>query len=351
MHSLYQNFGLVLMVTRACNLRCSYCYAGTKTGEIMPLAVGEAAIRRASRSLLPGGVLELGFFGGEPLLVSATVRHLLDYARTSADSANHRLVAYLSTNGMVDDEPARRLLADRELQVTVSCDGPPQSHDRHRRTVDNKPSSAIVTATLQRLLAEGREPAVSVAVTPETVGALPDTVLYFRDLGVGFVQFNLNLWARWSEPDLAALEQAIAACADLWRAAPGRPGINWFDEMAVRLAHLPLQNCARCAFGAGQVAVSPAGWLYPCERLIGDDQADHPWRLPGTALDGEHFLEYGEFPERAASECAGCTIRDFCSTYCRCGNLVRTGDMTRPDRLLCVQNKACFRETVRVMQS
>ena len=72
----YDRFHLVLMTTHACNLRCDYCYTGRKFRRAMPLEIGLAAIRRAARSLCPGGTLELGFFGGEPLLEAAGNRPL-----------------------------------------------------------------------------------------------------------------------------------------------------------------------------------------------------------------------------------------------------------------------------------
>ena len=63
---MYDGFGLVLMVTHACNLRCSYCYTGDKFNRKMPPLVGQRAISRALASTRAGGTLELGFFGGEP---------------------------------------------------------------------------------------------------------------------------------------------------------------------------------------------------------------------------------------------------------------------------------------------
>ena len=67
---MFARFGLVLTVTHACNLRCTYCYAGEKFRRTMPEAIGRRAIERATRSLSAGGRLELSFFGGEPLLIS-----------------------------------------------------------------------------------------------------------------------------------------------------------------------------------------------------------------------------------------------------------------------------------------
>jgi uncharacterized protein len=117
------------------------------------------------------------------------------------------------------------------------------------------------------------------------------------------------------------------------------------------LADVPVQDTARCGFGAGQIAVTPAGNLYPCERLIGADEPGNSLRLPGDIQHGDDFLGYRAQPEKMASECTECALQSLCSTNCRCSNYVRTGDITRPDGLLCLWDQACHRETVRVLQS
>ena len=49
----------------------------------MPLEIGFVAIRRAARSLRPGGMLELGFFGGEPLLEAEAIARWIDFTQRS----------------------------------------------------------------------------------------------------------------------------------------------------------------------------------------------------------------------------------------------------------------------------
>ena len=78
---MYPVFGLVLSVTRACNMRCHYCYTGKKSPQTLSDVAARRAVDRAVASLAPGGTLELGFFGGEPLLEPDLVRAVLDYAR------------------------------------------------------------------------------------------------------------------------------------------------------------------------------------------------------------------------------------------------------------------------------
>jgi uncharacterized protein len=81
MQARRQRFGLTLVVNHACNLRCAYCYTGAKFHSPMALDTGIKAIQRALNSLVPGGSLDLGFFGGEPLLEAARITKWMAYAQ------------------------------------------------------------------------------------------------------------------------------------------------------------------------------------------------------------------------------------------------------------------------------
>lgn len=152
---MYPRYGLVLMVTHACNLRCTYCYTGKKTARTMPTAVGRKAIDRAAASLAPGGTLELGFFGGEPLLEAALITELIDYA--AGLMAGSTLKINLTTNGTVTTPDAWALMMRPDLELAVSCDGLPEIHDRHRRTAGGAGSSERVLTTLRRLIDAGKD--------------------------------------------------------------------------------------------------------------------------------------------------------------------------------------------------
>jgi uncharacterized protein len=345
----YGQFHLVLMVTSECTLRCDYCYVGRKSGRVMAADVGQTAIDRAIGSLRPGGSLDLGFFGGEPLMRAELIAGLADHARRRAREAGPSLRIHLTTNGTISAGPAWDVMLWGDLSLAVSCDGLPAAHDRHRRAPDGRGSSPAVLDTLRRLVAAGKDVSVVLVVRPDTVNDLPAGLTMLREMGVRFAEPSLDLWTQWSREDMANLGRSVAACADLWRERAGQFGIGWFDTMAARLAGLPMEECARCAFGAGEIAVSPAGNLYPCERLIGEDGPGNPHRLRGHAKGGVDFLGYGPQPPRSLPACEACTIRHACSTTCRCSNYVRTGDITRPDGLLCQWNQMCFREVSRVV--
>jgi len=346
---MYARFGLTLTVTHACNLRCSYCYAGEKFHRTMSERVGRKAIDRALASLLPGGTLELGFFGGEPLLEARLVGRLIDHTRARSRSERKSAVLNVTTNGTVVKDAAWSIMSDPEVALAISCDGRPDVHDRHRIRCDGAGSSGRVVSTIRRLVADGKPFSVIMVVRPDTVHVLPESMTFLFDLGVSRLEPSLDIWATWTARDIARLEHAVERCADVWRDGLPDCGIGWFDEKAAELAELPAPPTARCGFGRGEIAVAPSGRLYPCERLIGADAADNPMALPVGIDEGADFLFETVTAERSGEACDACAMRSSCNTLCRCSNYVRTGRVDRPDRLLCAWNQACLTQTARVL--
>ncbi|MBN1808076.1 MAG: radical SAM protein [Planctomycetes bacterium] len=346
----YPVFGLVLMVTHACNMRCSYCYTGRKSDTVMSVETGIAAIDRALASILEGGTLELGFFGGEPLLEPALVSRLLEYARRKTREYSLGLSVSLTTNGTINEGKAWKLLTDPGITVSISCDGAACVHDAHRRYAGGAVTWNDVRDTIVRLAACGRPPEAAAVVRPDTVDKVVESLEALLSMGVTRIALSLDLWAEWTPENLAMLEAAVAGCADFW--AEHLPGISigWYDEKAALLAGLPIGASARCGFGAGEVAVAPSGRIYPCERLIHEDRPGNPWVLPVSLAGCGDFLSIEAAPGRSEAACGTCRVFPMCGTTCRCSNIVRTGDASRPDGLLCSFEKARLRETARVLK-
>jgi uncharacterized protein len=343
----YHCFHLVLMVTHRCNLQCEYCYMGRHFPASMSPELGRKAVDRAIRSIDRGGALELGFFGGEPLLEAELVAELLDYARQEAETAEIAIRPGLTTNGTQHSGTAWDVMMRPELDLCVSHDGLPDIHNRFRRRSDGSGDAMHVLDTISRLQNAGRFPRVVMVVRPESAGSLAEGIRWLCDRGVERIDLTLDVWAMWRQPDVEQLERSLIAAADVWRAGLPDRGINWFDEKAAHLAGVPLDSTARCRFGDGEIAVAPSGNLYACERIIGEDRPDQPLRLPGHVTEGHDFSGTPS-PGRSTSACGACAVQQQCNTTCRCNNFIRTGDPTRPDALLCLLDRVCYRETARV---
>ena len=334
-------FGLTLMVNHACNLRCSYCYTGAKFSSPMPVQIGMVAIDSAFASLSSGGQLDLSFFGGEPLLESIQILDWMAYGREQAHATNKKVRFNLTTNGTIASREALRVMMTDDLDLAVSFDGTPEIHDRHRRDVKGYGSSALVEQTLRQLIESGKKVRVNMVIRPDTLDQSPDGLRYLHNLGIRHVDLSLDLWTLWTAADGHRLKKAIDQASQLWRAWLPEFGLNWFDAKVGDLVALPqTHEDTRCGFGDGEIAIAPSGRLYPCERLIGEDRPDHPMRLLGHVLEGRDFLGFAVAPFKTCTACSSCVLNSACDTGCRCSNFVRTGNINRPDGLLCTLNKA-----------
>lgn len=348
---MHARFGLTLVVNHACNLRCTYCYTGEKLRRPMPRKVGRKAIDRAMRSVAPGGTLELAFFGGEPLIEADLILELIEYARTLAAPRDVSLQTNMTTNGTLDAPSAWRVMTLPDMQLAISHDGLPEIHDRHRITVEGHASSTRVREIMERLRGAEKEFRVVTVLRPDTVELWPAGMEYLNSVGVRRFDPSLDLWTTWTRADGERLKAAIRNGADFWVEHLPECSVSWFDEKAAKLARVPMNETARCSFGHAEIAVTPVGNLYPCERLVGADEPGNAMRLPGDVFDGEDFLSNRPAAEKSAAECSQCALRALCSTTCRCSNYVRTGDVTRPDGLLCLWDQTCHSETIRVLES
>src|SRR5579872_1480055 len=210
---MYSRFSLVLVVNHACNLRCRYCYTGARFSRAMPEQIGLRAIERAVASTRSGGTLELGFFGGEPLLEPDLIARFLQHARKAADAAALHLQISMTTNGTLASGKAWEILTLPDLDLAVSHDGLPEVHDRHRLSADGRGTSATVEATMRKLMAAEKFFRVVTVVRPDSVQMLPEGIEYLRALGVRAVEPSLDLWTQWSSEDGPRLDEAIVRCA------------------------------------------------------------------------------------------------------------------------------------------
>ena len=343
---MYARLGLVLMVNHACNLRCTYCYTGPKFSRPMPLEIGLRSIDRALNSLDPGGALELGFFGGEPLIEAALISKLVEYATTECARRGFTASFQLTTNATLNDEAAWAAMTDPAIDISVSFDGLPEIHDRHRMGVDKSASADHVLSAMQRLKRAHKPFNAVTIVRPDNVNLLPAGLRFMRDLNIEMVDLSLDLWAPWASRDLKNLKWTIARSAEVWRDSLPFFGVNWFNEKTIELTGTPASSTARCSFGDGKIAVAPSGRLYPCERLIGQDLPGspnpNPMGLPGHVLEGADFVMFAPTFK--------CSSRANCGLSCPCSNLVRTGRTDTPDELLLLLDRTSLRETRRVLR-
>ena len=128
---------ITLQITQQCNLRCSYCvYSGsylnrTHSDKIMDLELAKKGVDFLIDHSLDSKRLNIGFYGGEPLLRYNIIKEIVEYAKTQIEGKE--LHFSITTNGTLLNTDMVKYFAENNVGLTVSLDGPEEIHDKNRR--------------------------------------------------------------------------------------------------------------------------------------------------------------------------------------------------------------------------
>lgn len=329
-------FHLSLVLTHACNLACAYCCMGEHHTRAMGADMAEHAVSLAlaHARATTDGRLDVGFFGGEPLLAWDTLVRTARYVR-ALSTARTRL--QVTTNATLIDDTRANTLADLGVETTVSLDGAASSHDSARPTAGGKPSHASALRGVEALARAGIFDDVVLVVSRANVRSLRSDVRSIAALGPRAIHVNVAYESAFSDDDVATWERELVGVAQDFVATygtPGAPRLPLFESKIAAVVNGGIGPDDGCSVGRSNVALAPSGRLYPCDRLVGADGPHEAARVIGHLDDG--IVPSRTLPRgTSATECGTCAERTRCSSYCACSNVAETGTTDTPGPLQC----------------
>lgn len=134
---------ITLQVTQQCNFRCSYCIYSGATQELqrnhsnkkMELATALKGIDFLFEHASDSSEVNIGFYGGEPLLYFGFVKKCIDYA--AENSGGKKCTYSITTNATLINEEVMDFLERNRVSLTISLDGPKEIHNKNRRFAAN----------------------------------------------------------------------------------------------------------------------------------------------------------------------------------------------------------------------
>ena len=328
---------LTLHLTRACNMRCSYCYSPPRADAGMDPEIGRRALELGAR--LTDGSCGIVFFGGEPLLHKDLIRTLVADARAMAQDGRGRFHFKLTTNGLLLDEPFLEFAVENDVLVAMSLDGIREAHDRHRRLPDGRPSFDRLLPKLQMLLAARPYASLLMVVNPDTVPHLADSICFLLDQGCRYLIVSLNYAGPWTEEKLDELERQYERLGELYVEWTRRDRKFYLSPFEVKLSsHIKGPDACgeQCHLGIRQISVDPKGYLYPCVQFTSAGPQSR-WCVGDvdSGIDQPARDRLYRESDKQKEPCRRCAIRDRCNNTCGCLNWQTTGDVTQVSPVLC----------------
>lgn len=342
-------------ITQQCNLACEYCYIGKRKAR-MSLAVAKQIVDFMYRHTPPKEKIDVGFFGGEPLLEFERIKAITQLIEAHPAFAPDRVELTIVTNGTIFSDAIAEFIKAHNVTFGISCDGPASVHDRFRRFLNGSGSSALVERHIKQALAVFPNLMVNAVYHPQTLQFLPQVVDYFAALGLRQIYLNPDFSAAWTQTEADLLpeiyDQIGKKYVDYYRRRDPL-FISMIDSKIIVILRGGYRPLERCRMGRGEYAFTPNGNIFPCERLIGSGE-NHEHCI-GNIVDGlqlgnmaHRMMPAGDQSQRA---CSACSLKEYCMTWCGCSNYLATGYYDRVSPFLCATERAAIQTAFTVFQT
>lgn len=137
---------LTIMPTLNCNFRCVYCYED-HSSPMMTEDTFEGILAHINNDLENVNVVNVGWFGGEPLLAADLIIKYSEKIKDVVEAAGKRYSSNMTTNGyLLDIETFKKLYEAGVTNYQITLDG--FEHDKKRVLVDGGPTLQVILDNL-----------------------------------------------------------------------------------------------------------------------------------------------------------------------------------------------------------
>lgn len=362
---------IMLFVTEACNLACTYCYERTQGVHENPrnLRLEDAKVIVDSYLVETGNRtgITITFFGGEPLVNSHVIREVVDYSKQRAAMLGKTVGFTMTTNLTLLTEDMADFLAAERFHVMVSIDGRKEDHDRHRVTRDGRGTHDLVIYNFKMLCRKMRAAGTRLPKIRATLNAdNSDPVAveaYLRTLGTPLVVVGESNGTSFNKRRVdvgVTLEQKKAIADRVAKSAQdvlsqlesgaGLHGVSGNARQVIRKIHCELSRPrphdklrpALCGTCRNMKAATPDGSLYPCHRYVGMQSYKIGNVYTGGVEQDLVSKYYQKIYSVFMSKCRYCWLRHLCGGQCPWYLSEQSGTMDVPDESSCEQIKAGY---------
>ncbi len=340
---------LCLHICHDCNLRCRYCFADEGAYHSAREFMSEQTAKTAIDFLLANSgdrkILEVDFFGGEPLMCLQTIKNVVAYAKEKAAKLGKKFLFTTTTNALLLDDDAIDFF-NREMEnVVLSLDGRKEVHDAIRKTINGKGSFDLVIDKIKKFVRSRGDKNYYVrgTFTAKNLDFSKDVIFLAEQ---GFDSISMEPVVTEIE-DLAIKEEHLPQikkeyenlCNKYMEKYEKGEGFNFFHFNVDLEGGVCLQKkVSACGAGNEYFSVVPNGDIYPCHQFAGDKDF-----LMGNVYQGklddkirEKFASSCLFTRE---ECGDCFAKFICSGGCAANNYHFEGDINKPYKVTCEMMK------------
>jgi len=332
------------LLTTRCNLCCDYCY-GSRNAEYKVLDWNFA--NRVLNDYVggAGGIKQIRFFAdGEP----TTEMDLLKRIFYEAKRLEPEMQAELQTNGVFNENTAKWLGENMDY-IYVSIDLLPEHHDKHRKTVDGKPTSQLIIknlAFLNNMPNRKAKIGLRATITKYNIGHQVEAINYYYD------NYGIDIfWVDPIFPPVSEVDEKTYEPIDMMQFATTfvdahnhawERGIFYESNLTTNFDGKTDKACRACL---PMPHLTMDGYLSACEMATFGKDAGKMDVMIYAQYDAENDkIIYDEEKLKALrsrilpnmpAECKECAAKDNCAGFCLGETLNENGSLFKIKTRVC----------------
>jgi uncharacterized protein len=343
---------IFMLLTDACNLRCSYCFINgnmpkqCQNAKVMSWDTAKETIDMYFANLQPTKFHKtIVFYGGEPLLMFPLLTQIISYIHTSYgdELVKLKLGLLLITNGTkITSEIADYLAKHPEITICISLDGCEEINDQKRVDADGKGTFQNIAAGIKCLHLAGRKDInISATIDDHNVDRLDDLLILHKQYQFQTVNFNLLLDTAERMVDPTYTEHATKRMLEYFEKARE---IGLYEDRIMRKVRAISRGVLHpfdCRATGAQLAISPDGSLGICHEGVGCKNFFFgKVSRDFVFADDPLIQEWGRRSPLTMPQCFNCPSLGLCGGGCAYSAFLRHGTIWAIDDKFCKHSLA-----------
>lgn len=334
---------ITLQVTQGCNLRCTYCIYSETTNEKqrvhsskrMSFDTAKQAVNFLLNHSIDCEKVNIGFYGGEPLLEFDLIKKIVLYAESVFIGKD--LDFSLTSNGTLLTDEIIEFFIDHNVNLMISIDGPKEIHDNSR--VFAKDGSGTFDTILHNLEdIHEKYPnyiekiSINTVINPQNDYSCIDSLFInynlFKDMNLSssiiddtYTSEKLSLSSNFIENSnyqtFLAFLSKFNRIEKKYISPMAQQEVDRLDSKIDNMYHnksLPLKSAPSgpCIPGQLRLFINVDGNFYPCERV---SETSNLMQI-GNLIDGFNYDKAGSLLNIGSltpNECRNCWAFQHCS--------------------------------------
>jgi len=344
----------------ACNLNCRYCYYLDKKtlypGKKHFLMNDDILERYIIQHIQASNedIINFSWHGGEPLLAGIDFYRKVLRIQQEHQPAGSTILNGIQTNGTLLDNEFSEFLAENNFIVGISIYGPPDLHDKFRRTRDDRNTSKQVIDGYNLLQKHGIIPEILCVVNSLNVEYPLQIYNFFRKLGAKYMTFLPLVEPEPGSPSGASSISVpayefgvfLSIIFDKWVEKDiGEVKIQIFEEAARTAFNQEHTLCIFKENCGGVPVVEHTGDFYSCDHYV--DSAHLLGNIGEHSLswflDSDRQRNFGKIKSlKLPQYCIKCEVRSMCNGECPKNRFITAPDGEAGLNYLCSGYKYFF---------